>query len=160
MMVYRWVQLQKDERTPTVQKTSSQTNRTRKGMAPRHLAWLFLRGAEQLNKQEKQTLSLIRQTPTVERVYTLAQQLVTMVKERNAQPLSDWFRDCQRSGVSDLMTFAQGLENERSALHGALTLPYSNGPVEGKITKLKYIKRSMYGRSAFPLLRQKVLKAA
>ncbi len=160
MMVYRWVQLQKDEPMLTAQKTPSQTNRTMKSMAPRHLAWLFLRDAEQLNKHEKQTLALIRQTPNVELAYTLAQQLVAMVKERNVLPLSTWFRDCQRSGVSDLMTFAQGLENERSALHAALTLPYSNGPVEGKITKLKYIKRSMYGRSAFPLLRQKVLKAA
>lgn len=129
-------------------------------MAPRHLAWLFLRDAEQLNQQEKQTLSLIRQAPNVELAYTLAQQLVIMVKQRNTQSLSTWFQDCQRSGVSDLMTFAQGLENERSALYAALTLPYSNGPVEGKINKLKYIKRSMYGRSAFPLLRQKVLKAA
>jgi transposase len=53
-----------------------------------------------------------------------------------------------------------GLEKEGSALHAAFTLPYSNGPVEGNITKLKYIKRSMYGRACFPLLRQKVLKAA
>jgi len=58
------------------------------------------------------------------------------------------------------MTFAQGLEKEGSALHAALTLPYSNGPVEGKINKLKFMKRSMYGRAGFPLLRQKVLKAA
>ncbi len=68
--------------------------------------------------------------------------------------------NCQQSGISDLVTFAQGLEKEGSALHAAFTLPYSNGPVEGKINKLKYIKRSMYGRSGFPLLRQKVLKAA
>ncbi len=63
------------------------------------------------------------------------------------------------TGISDLATFAQGLEKEGSALHAAFTLPYSNGPVEGKINKLKYIKRSMYGRSHFPLLRQRVLKA-
>ena len=160
MMVYRWVQLQTDEPVGAAPQAQSQTYRTLPSMAPRHLAWLFLRDAEQLNQQEKQTLSLIRQAPHVELAYTLAQQLVIMVKQRNTQSLSTWFQDCQRSGVSDLMTFAQGLENERSALSAALTLPYRNGPVEGKINKLKYIKRSMYGRSAFPLLRQKVLKAA
>ena len=58
MMVYRWVQVQKDEPTLTAQKTHSQSNRTLKHMAPRHLAWLLLRDAEQVNKQEKQTLSL------------------------------------------------------------------------------------------------------
>jgi transposase len=85
-----------------------------------------------------------------------------MVKERHAHLVDTWLRDCQMSGITDLVTFAQGLELEKeaSALHAALTLPYSNGPVEGKINKLKYIKRSMYGRSGFPLLRQKVLKAA
>jgi transposase len=83
-----------------------------------------------------------------------------MVKERHAQLVDTWLRDCQMSGITDLVTFAQGLEKEASALHAALTLPYSNGPVEGKINKLKYIKRSMYGRSGFPLLRQRVLKAA
>ena len=82
-----------------------------------------------------------------------------LIKERNAQALDTWLLDCQHSDISDLVTFAQGLEKEGSAFHAALTLPYSNGPVEGKINKLKYIKRSMYGRSAFPLLRQKVLKA-
>jgi hypothetical protein len=51
---------------------------------------------------------------------------------------------CRVSGISDLVTFAQGLEKEGSALHAALTLIYSDGPVEWNITKLKYIKRSMY----------------
>jgi len=63
--------------------------------------------------------------------------------------------DCQSSGITELMNFAQGLANDGSALHAALTFSYSNGPVEGKINKLKYIKRSMYGRAGFPLLRQR-----
>jgi transposase len=56
--------------------------------------------------------------------------------------------------------FARGLQKEVSALQAARTLEFSNGPVEGQITKLKLIKRSMYGRGSFPLLRQRVLKAA
>jgi transposase len=156
MMVYRWVQLQGDGKTEALRPTTS----TSPKMAPRHLAWLFLRHPEQLEKQEQQTLSLLRQEKNVEIVYELSQQFVTMVKERHAQRLESWLRDCQMSGITDLMTFAQGLQKEASALYAALTLTYSNGPVEGKINKLKYIKRSMYGRSGFPLLRQKVLKAA
>ncbi len=160
MIVYRWVQLQKDQPTSPSAHMQEQANRTSQSMAPRHLAWLFLRDPEQLEKQEKQTLSLIRKAQHVERVYELAQQFVPLLKERNAQPLETWLWDCKMSGISDLVTFAQGLEKEGSALHAAFTLPYSNRPVEGKINKLKYIKRSMYGRSGFPLLRQKVLKAA
>jgi transposase len=160
MMVYRWVQLQRDEPALAPTQTQNQAKRTTQSMAPRHLAWLFLRDPEHLEKQEEQVLSLLRKTPNVEMAYGLAQQLVKMVKEHNAQALETWLWDCQMSGISDLVTFAQGLEKEGSAFQAALSLPYSNGPVEGKINKLKYIKRSMYGRSGFPLLRQKVLKAA
>lgn len=158
MMVYRWVQLQRD--LPVPAQRQNRANKTPQSMAPRHLAWLFLRDPQRLEKQEKQTLSLIQRSQQVEIAYGLVQQFVTLFKERNAQPLDTWLLDCQMSGISDLVTFAQGLEKEGLALHAAFTLPYSNGPVEGKINKLKYIKRSMYGRSGFSLLRQKVLKAA
>ena len=156
MMVYRWVQLQGEGKTEVLAPLPTPTAPK---LAPRPLAWLFLRDPEQLEQQEKQTLSLLRETQPVEMAYELAQQFVTLLKERNAQPLSTWLQDCQNSGISDLVTFAQALEKEGSALRAAFTLSYSNGPVEGKINKLKSIKRSMYGRSGFPLLRQKVLKA-
>ena len=64
--------------------------------------------------------------------------------ERTIASVDTWLLDCQNSGISDLVTFAQGLEKEGSVFQAALTLPYSNGPVEGRINKLKYIKRSMY----------------
>ena len=122
---------------------------------PRHLSWSFLRNPSRLEKQEQETLSLIRQEKNVDLVYGLAQRFVSMVKERKAALLFAWLRDCRMSGITELVNFAQGLENDGSALHAALTLSYSNGPVEGKINKLKYIKRSMYGRAGFPLLRQR-----
>ncbi len=159
-MVYRWGQLHGDGQPEALAQPQRQATPTPPKMAPRHLAWLFLRDPSQLEQQEKQTLSLIGKVQQVAIAYGLAQQFVTLLKERNAQPLSTWLRDCQTSGISDLVTFAQGLQKEGSALHAAFTLSYSNGPVEGKINKLKYIKRSMYGRGGFPLLRQRVLKAA
>jgi transposase len=57
------------------------------------------------------------------------------------------------------MSFAKGLEREGSALQAALTLPYSNGngPIEGAVNRLKTIKRQMYGRANFDLLRIRVL---
>ena len=160
MMVYRWVQLQGDGKSEALAHSEHQATPTTTQTAPRHLAWLFLRDPEHLDQQEQQTLSLIRKTPKIDVAYGLTQQFVTLLKERNAQPLETWLQDCHMSGISDFVTFAQGLQIEGSALHAAFTLAYSNGPVEGKINKLKYIKRSMYGRGGFPLLRQRVLKAA
>ena len=158
-MVYRWVQLQSDEPASPPAHAHTQEARPLKSVAPRHLAWLFLRTPGCLKKEEQETLSLILKAEPLKTAYTLAQRLVTLIEERNAQALDIWLLDCQHSGISDLVTFAQGLEKEGSAFSAALTLPSSNGPVEGKINKLKSMKRSMYGRSAFPLLRQKVLKA-
>jgi transposase len=106
MMVYRWVQLQGDGKTEAFAQSQRQATPPAPKMAPRHLAWLFLRDPEQLEKQEKQTLSLICKAQHVEIAYGLAQQFVTLLKERNAQPLSTWLWDCQMSGISDLVTFA------------------------------------------------------
>jgi transposase len=155
MLVYRWVQLQRE-----VDAQALGQSQPFLGLAPRHLSWSFLRDPSRLEKQEQEILSLIRQQKNVDVVYGLAQRFVNMVKERKAELLSAWLQDCQISGITELANFAQGLEKEGSALHASLTLSYSNGPVEGKINKLKSIKRSMYGRAGFPLLRQKVLKAA
>lgn len=156
MMVYRWIQLQQGEAD-----TSPASNkRLNKTIAPRRLVWLLLNDPKELNRRERQTLLLLKQEPDIERAYDLTQQFVAMMKERNAQLLAAWLQACLTSGVSDLASFAEGLEKEKPALQAAFTLSYSNGPVEGTINKLKYIKRSMYGRGGFSLLRQKVLKSA
>ncbi len=57
-------------------------------------------------------------------------------------------------------TFAQGMQKDYAAIKAALTLPLSNGPVEGHVNRLKFVKRSMYGKGSFELLRQRVLQAS
>jgi transposase len=163
MMVYRWVQTQREVneslQAGLAARSSDKAGRRSLG-APRHLAWLLVSDPARLEEQERQMLSFLRQHVEVNRAYDLAQQLLRMVKERNAAPLENWLLLCSTSGVSELENFARGLQKEVSALQAALTLKYSNGPVEGQITKLKLIKRSMYGRGSFTLLRQRVLHAA
>ena len=129
MLVYRWVQLQREVDTQALNQSQSHNGATAKGMAPRHLSWSFLRDPSRLEKREQETLTLICQEKNVDVVYGLAQRFVSMVKERKAELLSTWLRDCQMSGITELVNFAQGLENEGSALHAALTLSYSNDHV-------------------------------
>jgi transposase len=164
MLVYRWVQTRREvsESRPAdaLEARSSDQAGQRSLGAPRHLAWLLVSDPARLAEQERQTLSFLRQHGEIHRAYDLAQQLLTMVKERNAAPLESWLLRCSDSGISELENFARGLQKAVSALQAALTLKYSNGPVEGQITKLKLIKRSMDGRGSFTLLRQRVLKAA
>ena len=128
--------------------------------SPRHLSWLLLRDRTSLTHQEQQMLAFIRQDPTIEVAYDLAQRFGSMVRTRQPDQLDPWLEAALGSGIPDLRTFAEGLQREYSALKAALTYPYSTGPVEGQINRLKFIKRSMYGRSSFKLLRQRVLLAA
>jgi len=128
MMVYRWVQLQGDGKTEALAQSQRQATPPAQKMAPRHLAWLFLRDPEQLETQEKQTLSLIRKAQQIEIAYGLTQQFVTLLKERNAQPLDTWLGDCQMSGMSDLVTFAASDWRKKALL---CTLPSLSPTVMG-----------------------------
>ncbi len=105
-------------------------------------------------------LAFIREVKDLDTTYELAQQFFKMIRERQADQLDTWLHACEKSDVPDLQTFAEGLKREYSAMKGSLQFSYSNGPVEGQINKLKYIKRSMYGRGSFELLRQRFLQAA
>lgn len=62
--------------------------------------------------------------------------------------------------ISGLEAFALGLQKEFPAFQAAYSLPYNNRMTEGFVNKLKYIKRSIYGRGNFELLRQQVLQSA
>jgi len=61
------------------------------------------------------------------------------------------------SEIKELQRFAKGLERDKAAVLTGLTLSYNNGQTEGQVTRIKLIKRMMYGRAGFALLRQRVL---
>jgi transposase len=71
--------------------------------------------------------------------------------------LDDWITAVEADDQPDLHSFARGLRQDHDAVLNGLTLPWSSGIVEGNVNRLKMIKRQMYGRAAFPLLRKRVL---
>ena len=80
-----------------------------------------------------------------------------MMHERQAENLDAWFKEASISAVPEVRTFAVGLRRDEAAVRAALTLPWSNGQVEGQVNRLKTIKRKIYGRGSFDLLRRRVL---
>ncbi len=128
--------------------------------APRHLVWLLLRDASSLENKEQRTLDLIRQHPLVERLYGLAQGFVKLMRERDVEAFDPWIENSLRCAIPDVESFATGLQKDYEAVKTSLLLPYSNGPVEGQINRLKFVKRSMFGRGSFELLRSRFLQAA
>ena len=82
-----------------------------------------------------------------------------MLHHREGDKLDDWLTQVTKSQIRELQSFVLGVERDKAAVVAGLTLPQNNGLVEGKVNKLKLIKRMMYGRAGFPLLRQRVLHA-
>ena len=67
-----------------------------------------------------------------------------MVRQRRGDRLDAWLSAVAASHLSELQTFALGIERDKAAVQAGLTLPYSNGLLEGHTNRLKLIKRSMY----------------
>ena len=80
-----------------------------------------------------------------------------MVRERTGEQLDAWLEAVQASHLEAFQTFVAGVQKDKDAVLAGLTLPWSNGPLEGHVNRLKLIKRSMYGRAEFDLLRLRVL---
>jgi transposase len=122
--------------------------------------WWFIRDRSDLDEKEQKVLATIRQaSPTADTVYELAQDFMQMLRHRQGQRLDVWLDRVRASHIPELQRFARSIQRDKDAVLAGLTLQESNGVVEGKINKLKLIKRMMYGRAEFPLLRQRVLHA-
>jgi hypothetical protein len=128
--------------------------------APLQLIWLLLRPEETLTPFNQEILQAVRRDKALETAYTLTQRFRQMMRERAASTLDLWRVDGLASGMPELVHLASGLPREHSAVQATLELPYSNGQVEGQITKLKLPKRQSYRRAKLGLLRQRMLHAA
>jgi transposase len=122
--------------------------------------WLFVRDPKSLDEVEQEDLATFCQASlTLKRTYDLVQDFMHMVRKREGHRLDAWLERIAASDLGELQAFAAGVEKDKAAVKAGLTWPINNGQVEGQVTKLKLIKRSMYGKAGFPLLRQRVLHA-
>jgi transposase len=149
-------------RTTTADGTPPRSRKERaQALSPRALRWLLSRKREDLNREEQTRLDqLLSLSPQVETLSALLQAFLKMVRERKHQDLRPWMVQAERSSIPELKSFVNGIERDYDAVHAALRLPWSQGITEGKVNKLKTLKRVMYGRAGFPLLRQRLLHAA
>jgi transposase len=79
-----------------------------------------------------------------------------MIRKKEDGDLDPWVAEARGSLLS---SFAAGIAKDRSAVRAAITEPWSNGQVEAQITKLKLVKRQMYGRANLDLLQARLLGA-
>ena len=126
----------------------------------RKLAWLLVRDPDALDAFETVVLAHVRQDAEVARLHDLARSYNQMVREKRPGDLDGWLGASRKSGISALVTFSEGLNRDYAAVREALEQPWSSGQAEGQINRLKMLKRQMYGRAGFELLRKRVLCAA
>jgi transposase len=126
--------------------------------APRQLAWLCTQPVSVLDADQRaMRAALGTVSGTVATAVTLAQSFATMVRDRQAGTLEAWLASGSRCGIAAFRSLANGLRADHAAVAAALTVEWSNGRTEGKVNRLKCVKRQMYGRGKLDLLRVRLL---
>lgn len=169
--VLQWARQRRMEPAPTTpgryvssmrKKTSKDSSRkAARPLSSRRLAWMMVGDPEDLSSAERDALERAVETcADVAAIYPLVQRFADMVRSREAGGFGRWLKESLSCGVKGFETFAMGLKREQPAVEAALSLPYSNGQTEGQVNRLKMIKKQMYGRASFGLLRRRFLGVA
>jgi transposase len=129
-------------------------------LTPRRATWLVLRRETKRTDTETQQLAVLRaQQAEVAEAMDLAQDFATLVRQRQPTQLDPWLQRATTSAVDAVRRFATGLYEDYEAVKAGVTLPWSSGPVEGHINRLKMLKRQMFGRARLDLLSRRFLLA-
>jgi transposase len=89
----------------------------------------------------------------------VATEFWELVRQHRAEALDGWIARAHEPGVPrELIMLANGLKSDYAPVKAALSLPWSNGQMEGQVNRLKLIKRTMYGRAGFELLRKRICR--
>jgi transposase len=129
-------------------------------LTPRRATWLVLRREAQRTEAEAQQRTLLRaQQAEVAEAVDLAEDFATLVRQRQPAQLDPWLQRATTSTLEAVQRFAKGLYEDYQAVKAGVTLPWSNGPVEGHINRLKMLKRQMFGRAHLDLLSRRFVGA-
>jgi len=124
---------------------------------PRQLSVLIQKDKEDLKKEDREFLELLyNKCPIVKETEEYIGRFKKLFQTKQEGTLKKWIDDVAKS-TSGIKSFAKGLLSDFEAVNNAVVTPYSNGQVEGQVNRLKNIKRRMYGKAGFELLRRMVI---
>jgi transposase len=145
----------------TAQPLPAVTEAPRRLLTPRRATWLVLRPSERATTQDHHQLAqLTQQAPELAEAVALAQDFAALVHQRQPTQLDPWLARAAMSTLPPFRRFAKGLRADLAAVQAAVTWPWSQGPIEGHINRLKMLKHQMFGRARLDLLARRVLLAA
>lgn len=121
------------------------------------LSLIIYKDKNELNNEDRQFLELLyNNSPEIRETGKLVESFKKLFQSKEDGSLKHWI-DGAINSKSGIKTFAKNLIKDFDAVNNAIITPYSNGQVEGQINRLKNIKRAMYGKASFQLLRKMVL---
>ena len=106
---------------------------------------------------EEQLERIIREYPVIGQIYDAQRTFKEIVFSKRVHELDAWIEDTVLLGLDEMTSFCNGLKKDLDAVKNAIRYDYNNGLAEGSINKLKLLKRIMYGRHSFILLKNKLL---
>ncbi|CAL9329990.1 ISL3 family transposase [Streptomyces sp. enrichment culture] len=107
--------------------------------------------------QDERLLQVRLACPDITRACDLARTFADLVRNQRGYLLLEWIRQAEQDAPKPMKGFAGFLRQDLDAVTASLTLPWSSGAVEGNVNRVKTLKRAMYGRAAFELLRTRIL---
>jgi transposase len=129
-------------------------------IAPRKATQILLTRPDNLPGDQQETAGrLSGACPEMAALSSLIGKFAAMLDPDPASEgkLLQWIREARTADLPHLHSFTRGLELDISAATAAVTLPHHNGRTEGVNNKTKMIKRQMFGRAGFELLRHRIL---
>jgi len=150
-VVRQWIYRYRPKRSPARATPPTMPDRSKVTGSPRQTVWLLL---QQPAEARDYLQELSCRCPEISACGDVAREFARMIRERDARAWPAWLHSAK---ATLLARFAQSLCRDEAAVLAALQLPWSNGQVEGQVHRLKLIKRQMYGRAKFDLLRLRVV---
>lgn len=129
-------------------------------LTPKRAAFLVIRRDETLQADEKQLLQRLVEQSELAPTITLAQAFAQIVRQRQFEQFDGWLEQAEASSLNPFVRFARSLRDDYDAVKAGVTFTASNGQVEGRINRLKMLKRQMYGRAGVELLERRFLLAS
>ena len=126
--------------------------------SPKRLSFDWVRRPEKRTVEVQSRLDQIRGvSPDLTAALDLADDFAALIRKRTTSTLTEWLSRAEVSACPEVRQFAEGIRRDESAVNAAITTRWSNGPVEGHVNRLKTIKRQMFGRAGFSLLKARVV---
>jgi transposase len=124
----------------------------------REVSGWILRRPDTLDPGEQARLKdILARCPHLEAASAHVAAFAEIMSGLRGDRLDGWIAAVDVDDLPGLRSFTTGLRRDYQAVTNGLSLPYSSGPVEGNVNRIKMLKRQMYGRASFDLLRKRVL---